>query len=930
MGRRAVRILTVAAWLAAGTPAAAAQSPAPTGDPVDRAKAALAATDYRTASPLFQQALAAADAANDGAGSAAALRGLAVALWGLGDYKGALDTQGRALALSRSRGDLDGERTALNGTGLDQYSLGNYPEALRNYRLALDADARNPSEKFQGLVWANIGLVYRFQGKFDEAYDAFGTSLELRRKAGDAAGVAQTLNHLGIVSRAAGRYDRAIRYYEDSAAARRETGDRQGEAQTLNNLGNVYSDLGDTDRAIECYAAAERLAEAIGYRLQIALSNENIAKELKQAGRFRESLVREQAALDAYRLLGRRAAVAGALGEIGYIQGALGDVAPARESLTASIAEARGVGDPQLEAVALVSLGSLIAPREPADGRARLAEAVALARKAGLRDVLSDALEEQGRLFLESGDAGSAIAALRESASIVNDLRSSVPSDVGKVGFLDRRRRVFRDLVRALAQAGRPEEALEAAESGRARALGDLLAARLIAPDQGLGDLRRALDIDRASDGGSSAPVDAALGALRAAAGELASLVSVEAPRAEEIRATATALHATIVEYLVDERTTYIWVIDPQGVVHAASVPVTLAAIELQTRTLRTALDAGGTATAQLRWFHRTLILPIAAWLPRSPDDLVVFVPDGALALVPFGAFTDAVGRPLVERHTVAAAPSVAIFKYTEAKAAAGGSLRDGRALVLAGPLTPAGAGLLADLPGARREAAAIVAALGAPRVDLLTGTDATESRVKRDAGRYALVHFATHGLISAEHPLASSLVLAAADGEDGYLRVDEIFALALHARLVVLSGCSTGVGRLSADGVLGLTRAFIYAGTPAVIVSQWDVSDWATATLMAAFYRAFARGLDPVHALRRAQLETRRAFPSPGRWAGFAFVGIRGDGGGRSGPRETVRGGRRRSMGEFHAPLPIVHGRIRAPHRARRPCRRCRRRGHR
>jgi CHAT domain-containing protein len=159
-------------------------------------------------------------------------------------------------------------------------------------------------------------------------------------------------------------------------------------------------------------------------------------------------------------------------------------------------------------------------------------------------------------------------------------------------------------------------------------------------------------------------------------------------------------------------------------------------------------------------------------------------------------------------------------------------------------------------------------------RVDVRTAYAATEAQLKRHAAEYAFVHLATHGLISSEHPLASSLALAPGDGDDGYLRVDEIFGLALHARLVVLSGCSTGLGRLSADGVLGLTRAFIYAGTPAIVVSDWDVSDRATATLMGAFYRAMAGGLDPVHALRRAQIETRRQFAAPGQWAAFVLVG--------------------------------------------------------
>ena len=156
-------------------------------------------------------------------------------------------------------------------------------------------------------------------------------------------------------------------------------------------------------------------------------------------------------------------------------------------------------------------------------------------------------------------------------------------------------------------------------------------------------------------------------------------------------------------------------------------------------------------------------------------------------------------------------------------------------------------------MPGAREEGRRVAARLGRD-VTLLTGAAASEAAVKRLAGDQRILHFATHGLVSAERPLASSLMLASGDGEDGYLRVDEILSLPLAADLVVLSGCSTGLGRLSGDGIVGLSRAFIYAGTPAVVVSQWDVSDRATAYLMDQFYRSLQLGRGTADALRTAR----------------------------------------------------------------------------
>ena len=115
---------------------------------------------------------------------------------------------------------------------------------------------------------------------------------------------------------------------------------------------------------------------------------------------------------------------------------------------------------------------------------------------------------------------------------------------------------------------------------------------------------------------------------------------------------------------------------------------------------------------------------------------------------------------------------------------------------------------------------------------------------------------------------------MSVGESEDGYLRVDEILGLDLHAGLVVLSGCRTGLGRLSGDGILGMSRAFLYAGTPTIVVSQWDVSDRATGYLMDHFYAALASGEGKAQALRTAQIATRRRFPNPSLWAGFVLIG--------------------------------------------------------
>jgi CHAT domain-containing protein len=160
------------------------------------------------------------------------------------------------------------------------------------------------------------------------------------------------------------------------------------------------------------------------------------------------------------------------------------------------------------------------------------------------------------------------------------------------------------------------------------------------------------------------------------------------------------------------------------------------------------------------------------------------------------------------------------------------------------------------------------------PQATVLIRADATEAQVKKLIETAGVVHFATHGELDESDPLASALLLAPGGGEDGRFEVRELFGFDLHARLVVLSACETGLGKLSrGDEIVGLQRAFIYAGTPAVVTTLWKVDDRASFELIRAFYERLGRE-GPTQALRQAQLTTMRNFPHPFAWAAFGLTG--------------------------------------------------------
>ncbi|HEY9805154.1 MAG TPA: CHAT domain-containing protein, partial [Candidatus Obscuribacterales bacterium] len=269
----------------------------------------------------------------------------------------------------------------------------------------------------------------------------------------------------------------------------------------------------------------------------------------------------------------------------------------------------------------------------------------------------------------------------------------------------------------------------------------------------------------------------------------------------------------------------------------------------------------------------------IADLLPTDPNAHVIFSPQEALFLVPFPALQASDGHYLIEQHTVLTAPSIQVLDLTHQKH----QQLSGKAksvLVVGNPTMPkvslplgAPPQALPSLPGAEQEAKAIATLLN---TQALTGNQATKAAVLQQMSQTRLVHLATHGLLDDFKGLGipGAIALAPSGKDDGLLTASEILDLKLNTDLVVLSACDTGRGRITGDGVVGLSRSLIAAGAPSVIVSLWQVPDAPTATLMTQFYQALQQKPDKAQALRQAMLATMKQHPDPKDWAAFTLVG--------------------------------------------------------
>jgi CHAT domain-containing protein len=179
----------------------------------------------------------------------------------------------------------------------------------------------------------------------------------------------------------------------------------------------------------------------------------------------------------------------------------------------------------------------------------------------------------------------------------------------------------------------------------------------------------------------------------------------------------------------------------------------------------------------------------------------------------------------------------------------------------------------LTPLQAAEREAIEIASLFNTKPV---TGAQATKAFIQNRMPQSQIVHLATHGFLDGGGKLGipGEIALAPADGDNGLLTAGEILKLRLQAELVVLSACNTGRGEITGDGVVGLSRSFIAAGVPSIVVSLWSVPDNPTASLMKAFYSNFQQNPDKAQALRQAMLTTMKQHPAPLEWAAFTLIG--------------------------------------------------------
>jgi CHAT domain-containing protein/tetratricopeptide (TPR) repeat protein len=797
-----------------------------------------------------------------------ALGALGVAYGSLGNDAKAIEYGQQSLVIAREIKDRQSEGRVLGNLVGAYIKLGNYAKAIEYGQQSLVIAREIKDRQAEGVTLGNLGAAYLALGNKAKGIEYSQQSLALAREIKDREQEDRALDNLLITYSSLGNYTKAIEYAQQRLAIAREIKNPKNEGAALRDLVNAYSSLGNYTKAIDYAQQSLAIARELKDREGEAVGLGNLGAAYSALGNSAKGIEYSHQSLALARELKDRRGEGNALGILGAAYNYLGDYAKAIEYSQQSLAIARELKDRKGEGNVLGNLG---ASYIPLGNYAKAIEYgqqhLAIARETKNRDGEGTALNNLGLAFLKVGNLTEAEKMLIDGIQVWESMRQMLGSnDANKVSIFEGQAMTYRILQRVRVAQNNLIAALEIAERGRARAFVDLLTQRLSTGD--------------------------------------ANSVIATAPNQDQIRQIAKSQNATLVQYSIiydsfeiqgkqvgRESALYIWVIQPTGEITFREVDlkplwqkykVSLANPVICTQEslgIRSRSSTGLTeCPIDLPTLHQLLIDPIASLLPKDPNAHVIFIPQGSLFQVPFPALQDANGTYLIQKHTILTAPSIQVLDLTRQQKLAQKQPNSGNALVLGNPTMPSVSPSLGEpkkqlspLPGAEAEARSIASLLN---TQAITGAQGTKAAIVQKMPQASIIHLATHGLLDDVRGLASAIALAPSGSDDGLLTAEEIFDMKLQASLVVLSACNTAEGRITGDGVIGLSRSFISAGVPSVIVSLWRVSDAPTAELMRSFYQNLQNNPNKAQALRQAMLTTMKTHSNPRDWAAFTLIG--------------------------------------------------------
>lgn len=885
---------------------------------------------------LSNQAMKIHEQAGNRKGVADCLRTIADINRRMGKYDDALQFANKSLTEAQASEDNKAIASSLNIVGAIQNNLGSYDEALTNLKKALQVAEASGDQWEIAPVLSNTGAVYGAMGNRTEARDYFQRSLKIREELQDSLGVAVSLNNIGIVNHDLGNYTQALDCYKRSLKMLQEIGDKNKVAMSFNNIGAVNVELGNYTEALERYLDSLKIKDEIGDKRGAATSLNNIGIVHWNLHQFNKALEYHRKALGIREEIGDKNGISMSLNNLGRVYRDMGNASEAAKNFDEAIKIREQIGDKSGLAWSLYDLGSLYYQQKDMEqAEKNLSEAIRISQEIEFPEVLWPSLHKKALIYRDTGKKDEAIALLKDSIGIIEKLRSKLLQAEQKSAYLQNKIEVYEDLISLLYQTSQNVEAFNYEQRAKARSFLDLLEESRAAVNitQGvdpdllerereiqakLSNVQLKLDAERSrpkKDENRIAGFEKERDRIYRDYEELKAEIRSRNPRYAELKYSDPAQLSEIqnlldgdtllLEYLLGDHESFLFAITKDQY-EMFKLPAR-EEIEKRVERLRDSIADFGNLSAQTFYLQESsklfidLIGPLKTFGGKKTKLLIA--PDGSLYHLPFQALTttetESAGQIefqslpyLAKRYQISYIQSASILKIRGNQHENSGTQK--KLLAFADPIYGKNQTDQSDyvlqtaygetnqelkrLTFSNEEVRGISNLFPKANVKLCLRDQATEDNVKRmNLEEYQMLHFAVHGIANETKPQFSSIVLGRASNstEDGYLQMYEIFNLKMKAHLAILSACESGLGKkVRGEGIIGLTRAFEYAGAQNVMVSLWKINDRSTAEFMTSFYKKLQRDGDD-KAVEEAELEMIRGkYSHPYYWAAFALYG--------------------------------------------------------
>jgi CHAT domain-containing protein/Tfp pilus assembly protein PilF len=899
------------------------------------AQAQRIAGDLELAQASYVQALAAYQVTDDAGGIAATYNGLGRTAKSRGNLDESIRLYHRSLLERQQLTDQGNphnklyQAITLNNISIVNLEQDRYDQAIKAFSEALPVLAGvsgHSVDAVLGMSAAEIGergdlsetvntmnnLAVSFAaiGEVDRAAAIYERTMLLATETNQVKRVADAHFNIGRLLVDLGQLDASLRHLDSAAAIYADLQNDFWYGQTLEWIANIYNAVG------EHATAEEYLTRALALSGQNQRQRANVLSRLGQVDYQQGALSSADyyfgQSYDSFASNGQPGSAAVVSSEHALVEMAQGETASALRKQRQSIEVLERLGQPREVARARSRLGQLLLET----GDLEAAERELNTALDGHRAVHDQLFELDTLVALSSARSGqAALDTIQDAATLASSIRLNTRAPQLQTSFMASRRHAFGQYIDLLVAANRADEAWAVSEHVRARSLLDLINDdHAITSDSALGK-RRDMMLEALANSQDSMQTQQLRRQLDLLESRMRDGITLD--EMVEFHPVAKSLQAELaddvlmISYFLGEQHSHLWLATIDSIQHhllpaGSEITANVHALTDALRSHRQSPSRIDFMAAQLR----EQILPLDSSELTGRE--LVIVADGALQMVPFGLLPVANNELLMDRSTVIYSPSARLFAMLDNNF----TISPSSIAVLADPLADSGnmlalteqAGIGASnlfaqralqqsainvdrLPGARNEAMAIQQRVAATsnlqpinRVSMVTGSEASRDYVRSGGLQgFGILHFATHGVIDADVPELSGLVISG-DPDSGekmsYLRPHEIADLQLDADLVVLSGCETGIGKsLAGEGLMSLSRPFFVAGARQVISSLWKVSDQATAALMEHFYSHLLDDRQPAEQALKMAKEDMRADPQwqhPYFWAGFVLQGGR------------------------------------------------------